>query len=171
LVHDDVSPVDAPRHAAVRPGIYLSRVPGIPRLDFRMEGVNTDPETPNSSQGIYLYREEIQVQGYTNKGNIMGDAIGREGKGGHVWLTYHMSPQELVQVSFRHQKDAKDFIPSGTTQNNFDIRVVKRVREYLEISGELQHEWWKAPIYQSGEQTDTVATFQLTLHPERKAVP
>lgn len=168
MVHDDVSPIDAPRHAGVRPGIYLSRVPGIPRLDFRVEGVNTDPETSRSNGGDYLYWETIQIQGYTNKGYIMGDAIGREGKGGQAWLTYHMSPQELVQLSFRQKKVAKDFIPSGTTQNSFDVRVVKRVREYLEISAELQHEWWKAPVYQPGEQSDTLAQFQLTLYPERK---
>jgi hypothetical protein len=79
-----------------------------------------------------------------------------------------MSPRELVQVSFRNQKDAKDFIPSGTTQNSFDIRAVKRVAERLEISADIQHEWWKAQVYQPGEQTDTVARFQLTLYPERK---
>jgi hypothetical protein len=168
MIHDDVSPVDAPRHAGVRPGIYLSRFPGIQRLDFRMEGVNTDPETSRSNRGTYLYWEGIQVQGYTNKGFIMGDSIGREGKGGQAWLTYHMSPRELVQVSFRNQKDAKDFIPSGTTQNSFDIRAVKRVAERLEISADIQHEWWKAQVYQPGEQTDTVATLQLTLYPERK---
>lgn len=171
LVHDDVSPVDAPRHAGVRPGIYLSRIPGIARLDLRMEGVNTDPETPNSSGGVYLYREQIQVQGYTNKGLIMGDAIGREGKGGQAWLTYHMSPRELVQVSFRHSKNAKDFIPSGTTQNSFDIRATKWIQDQLEISAEVQHEWWKAPVYQPGEQTDTVATFQITLYPEHNVAP
>jgi hypothetical protein len=171
LVHDDVSPIDAPRHAGVRPGIYLSRLPGISRLDFRMEGVNTDPETSRSDGGQYLYYEQIQVQGYTNKGYIMGDAIGREGKGGQAWLTYHMSPRELVQVSFQHKKDAKDFIPSGTTQNSFDIRAVKRVHDHVEIQAEVQHEWWKAPIYQPGEQTDTVATFQITLYPERETAP
>jgi hypothetical protein len=136
-----------------------------------MEGVNTDPETSRSNGGTYLYWEGIQVQGYTNKGSIMGDAIGREGKGGQAWLTYHLSPRELVQVSFRHKKDAKDFIPSGTTQNSFDIRVIKRLQDHLEISAEVQREWWKAPIYQAGGQGDTVATFQLTLLPERKAVP
>jgi len=171
MIHDDVSPVDAPRHAGVRPGIYLSRVPGIPRLDFRVEGVNTDPETSRSNGGTYLYWEGIQVQGYTNKGFIVGDAIGREGKGGQAWLTYHTSPRGLVQISFQHKKDAKDFIPSGTTQNSFDIRAVKRFHHDLEVSAELQHEWWKAPIYQPGEQTDTVATFQFTLYPERKAGP
>jgi Capsule assembly protein Wzi len=168
MIHDDVSPIDAPRHAGVRPGIYLSRAPGVPRLDFRMEGVNTDPETSRSNTGQYLYWEGIQVQGYTNKGSIMGDSIGREGKGGQAWLTYHLSPRELVQVSFRHQKDAKDFIPGGTTQNSFDLRAVKRLlHDRLELSGDLQHEWWKAPVYQPGEQTDTVARFQLTLYPER----
>jgi hypothetical protein len=32
-VHDDVSPIDAPRRASWRPGLYLSHVPGIPKLD------------------------------------------------------------------------------------------------------------------------------------------
>jgi hypothetical protein len=35
MIHDDVSPVDAPRHAAVRPGILPFAVPVLPRLDFR----------------------------------------------------------------------------------------------------------------------------------------
>jgi Capsule assembly protein Wzi len=166
MLHDDISPVDAPRHAAVRPGLYLSRVPGIPRLDFRVEGVNTDPETNNSMGGLYMYHEQIQAQGYTNKGLIMGDSIGREAKGGQAWTTYHLSPREMVQLSFRHAKVAKDFIPSGTTQNSFDVRVVKRIRDNLELLGEVQHEWWKAPIYQAGPQNDTVATFQITLYPE-----
>lgn len=74
----------------------------------------------------------------------------------------------MVQTSFRHSKVADDFIPSGTTQNSFDLRVVKRIQDHLELSGELQHEWWKAPVYQTGEQTDTVVTFQLTVYPEHK---
>jgi hypothetical protein len=171
MIHDDVNPIDAPRHAGVRPGLFLSRFPGIPRLDLRFEGVNTDPETSRSAGGSYLYTEFIQVQGYTNKGYIMGDAIGREGQGGQAWLTYHLSPREMVQTSFRHSKVADDFIPSGTTQNSFDVRVVKRIHDYMELSAEVQHEWWKAPIYQPSEQTDTVATFQVTLYSERKTAP
>ena len=162
LVHDDVSPADAPRHAGVRPGIYLSEVPKIPRLDLRVEGVNTDPPVARSVQGGYLYTEYIQVQGYTNKGFIMGDAFGREGKGGQAWATYHLSPQEQVQVSFRNAKVAKDFVPLGTTQNSIDLRVVKRLRPDVELNADLQHEWWKAPVYQSNRQSDTSITFRLT---------
>lgn len=171
LVHDDVSPIDAPRHAGVRPGVYLSAFPGISKLDFRFEGVDTDPATSRSTGGSYLYTENIQLQGYTNKGFIIGDAIGRQAKGAQAWLTYHLSPLEMVQTSFRHTKVARDFIPSGTTQNSFDVRVVKRLHYRFEISAEVQHEWWKAPVYQSGQRTDTVATFQLTVHPERQTRP
>ena len=171
LVHDDVSPIDAPRHAGVRPGIYLSAFPRIPRLDFRFEGVDTDPATSRSSGGAYLYTEGIQIQGYTNKGFIMGDAIGRQGKGGEAWLTYHLSPMEMVQASFRHTKVARDFIPSGTTQNSFDVHVIERLNKDLELSAEVQREWWKAPIYQPGQQSNTIFTFQFTLYPERKPAP
>jgi hypothetical protein len=170
LVHDDVSPIDAPRHAGVRPGLYLSEVPGIPRLDLRVEGVNTDPPVVRSSAGGYLYAEGIQLQGYTNQGYIMGDAFGREGKGGQAWLTYHLSPREMIQVSFQHKKNAKDFIPSGTTQNSFDLRLVKRLRRQWEMSADIQQEWWKAPVYQSGRQSDTAATFKITWFPPTPAM-
>jgi hypothetical protein len=172
LVHDDVSPIDAPRHAGVRPGIYVSQVPWFPRLDVRVEGVSTDPKSSHAvTPGNYLYWENVQVQGYTNKGFILGDAQGRQGKGGQAWLTYHLSPREIVQASYRNVKVDQYFIPSGTTQNSFDIRVVKRFHDRLELSANLQQEWWKAPIYQAGEQSDTVVTFQLTLSPEHPAAP
>ena len=168
LVHDDVSPISAPRRAGVRPGIYLSRLPGLEKVDFRVEGVNTDPPTSRSTQGQFLYAENQQPQGYTNKGFIMGDAIGREGKGGQAWLTYHLSPAEMVQLSFRHAKNAKDFVPLGTTQNSFDVHVVKRFRQQIELSADVQQEWWKAPVYKLGPQSDTVATFQISVLPRAR---
>jgi len=51
LVHDDVSPISAPRRSAVNPGIYLTHFPGLPKLDFRAEAVYTDPPTPDSKGG------------------------------------------------------------------------------------------------------------------------
>jgi Capsule assembly protein Wzi len=84
----------APRRAAIRPGIYLSHFPGLAPLDFRVEAVSTDPPTSRSNGGQFLYAEEVQKEGYTNKGYILGDPIGRESKGGQAWLTYHLSPRE-----------------------------------------------------------------------------
>ncbi len=58
-----------------------------------------------------MYTEVVQRNGYTSNGLLMGDWIGREGKGGQAWLTYHLSPREWLQVSYRSAKAAKDFIP------------------------------------------------------------
>ena len=52
IIHDDVSPVAAPRHAAINPGIYISHFPGAPKLDFRAEAVSTDPPTSHSMEAV-----------------------------------------------------------------------------------------------------------------------
>jgi hypothetical protein len=51
LSDDDPSPIDAPRRAGISPGIYLSRVPGISKLDLRVEAVNTNTPTSRSMEG------------------------------------------------------------------------------------------------------------------------
>jgi hypothetical protein len=166
--HDTVNPLFKPLHGCFRPGIYLSHFPGIPKLDLRVEAADTDSSYPSSIGGRYQYWETIQRQGYTNQGQLFGDWIGREDKGGQGWITYHLSGNEFVQVSVRNQKAAKDFIPGGTTLNDVNFQAVKRIGKDLEINGNFTYERWKAPIYMPGQQTVTSTTIQLTWFPERK---
>lgn len=53
LSDDDPSPIDAPRRAGISPGIFLSHVPGLQKLDLRVEGTYTD--TPSSSGGATTF--------------------------------------------------------------------------------------------------------------------
>lgn len=182
LVHDDVSPVSAPRRSGVHPGIYLARFPRFEHLDLRVEGASTEPVSHSSqyqpgtggapgtppspiNQGRFLYWEDVQRQGPTNKGFLVGDWVGREGKGGQAWLTYHLSPREEIQFEYRNAKAAKVFIPGGTTQNDFAVDVCKRIINDIEVRGRVQYESWKAPIYEQGAQSDTAAIFQITWFP------
>ena len=167
-VHDDISPIDAPRRASWRPGLYLSRVPGIPKLDLRFEAAMTDPRINRSTGGLFMYWEYIEKQGYTNQGQLFGDWIGREDKGGQAWITYHLSGNEWLQVAARNQKADKDFIPGGTTINDIGFQAVKRIRKDLEVNGSFTFEQWKAPIYLLGEQNVTTTNIQVTWFPERK---
>lgn len=182
IAHDDVTPISAPRRAAYRTGIYLSQIPGLRKMDFRVEAVSTDPGVRPSHGGGFNYFEIVQLQGYTNKGDIMGDWIGREAKGGQAWITYHLSADEMVQVEYLNKKTPKDFIPGaydpqtntygpgGTTQNQFKVNVVKRLlHDQLEVNGWFQHEGWKAPIYLPGLQTNNAFAVQVTLFPELKS--
>ena len=116
-----------------------------------------------------MYYESIQKQGYTNKGQLFGDWIGREDKGGQGWITYHLSGNEWLQVGVRNQKAAKDFIPRRHHPvNDINFQVVKRIGKNFEVNGNFAYEHWKAPIYLSGQQTVTTTTIQLTWFPEGK---
>jgi hypothetical protein len=168
-VHDDISPIDAPRRASWRPGVYISHFPGVEKMDLRVEGVTTDPPVSSSNKGRFMYWEVVQEQGYTNAGQLFGDWIGREGKGGQAWLTYHLSGNEWIQAGFRNQKVAKDFIPGGTTFNDISFQFVKRLSRDLEFNGTFELAHWKAPIYLPGDQTTTTTAVKITWFPHRKA--
>ena len=175
--HDDVFPVSAPRRAGWRPGIYFTQIPYVPKLDFRVEAAYTDYVTTRSVHGQGVYFETIQRQGYTNKGFIMGDWIGREAKGGQAWLTYHLSGNESIAVQYLRKKNAKDFIYSGlgannreinggTTQDIFRVDLIKRLSRDVELNAWFQREQWKAPIWKPGQQGSTTAAFQVTWYPQ-----
>jgi hypothetical protein len=173
LVHDDVSPVSAPRRAGVHPGIYLAQFPGLHQLDLRVEGASTAPVSHASASGVpinhgqFLYWEVIQRQGPTNEG-FLPDWVGRQGKGGQAWLTYHLSPQEDIQFSYRNAKDDKVFVAGGTTQNDFEGEIRKRIGKDIEARAWVQYESWKAPIYKTGAQSDTTVSAQVTWFPREK---
>ncbi len=165
LVHDDVSPVSAPRRSGVHPGLYLARFPGLEHFDLRVEGASTDTPSASIQSGQFLYWEDVQRQGPTNKGFLVGDWVGRQGKGGEAWLTYHLSPREELQFEYRRAKAAPAFIPGGTTQNDYAVEARKRVLGTLEIRARVQYEGWKAPIYMTGPQSDTNAELEITWLP------
>jgi hypothetical protein len=167
--HDDVTPVSAPRRAGIRPGLYLSHFPGAPHLDLRVEAASTDPPTRASTRGNFMYWEIVQRQGYTNKGNIFGDWIGREAKGGQAWLNWHLSGDEWIQLYYRNQKAAFNFLSGGTTVHDGRVEVVKRLTRDLEADLWVQYESWKAPglTISNARKTNTSTMFQLTWYPRR----
>ena len=177
ITHDDVFPISAPRRAGWRPGLYFTQLPYAPKLDFRVEGVYTDYVTSRSNNGQGNYFETIQRQGYTNKGFLMGDWIGREAKGGQAWFTYHLSGNESIAVQYLRKKNSKDFIYSGLDHNNREINggttqdivrvdLVKRLTRDVELNAWFQKEQWKAPIWKQGQQGSTTAAFQVTWYPQ-----
>lgn len=171
IAHDDVTPISAPRRAAYRPGVYISQLPHLPKVDLRFEAASTDTSTLRSQGGQFNYFETIQRQGYTNKGFIMGDWIGREAKGGNAWLTYHISSDEWVQLEYMNKKTPKDFIPMGTTQNQFTVDVVKNIHRAVQLNAWMQYERWKAPIWKTGQQNDVVVAAQIKFFPKLHASP
>ena len=165
IVHDDVSPISAPQRAGFNPGIYFARVPGIPKLDFRAEAVYTDPPTSASTGGRFIYWEFIFRDVYLNDRSLMGSWIGREGKGYQTWTTYHFTPRSSIQVATRNSKIAKDFIPGGSTQWDWNVSGDLWLHKNFEIKPFLQYETWLIPTLAPTRQRDFTSSVQITWWP------
>jgi membrane-associated phospholipid phosphatase len=165
---DDPSPIDAPRRAAVNTGLFLPRVPGINKLELRLEAGYTDTATSRSEGGKFYYWELFYYHDlYTNKGNIMGSWIGREGAGYQAFSTYRFSAKNSLQFAYRHARVDGDFVPGGVSQNDGSFKLDWWVRHDLSVSTFLQYEKWSAPILASGPQSDWTSTVEVTFWPRQ----
>ncbi len=123
-----------------RPGIYLTRLPGIPKLDLHVEMAST--ESPGffnfggPNRGNLNYWNQTYRDGYTNEGNLIGDTVGRMGRTIQGWLTYWLSPNNNFQFSYKGNSVSANFIPGGGDWQGLcttgaDIHAVWRVHEEL----------------------------------------
>lgn len=163
LVVDEISPIGSTR-ATVNPGIYMPQFPKVPRLELRAEGLH-EPLTSEFAPGFVYYGLRRFRSGYTNDGNLMGNWIGRAGRGGQGWLTYSFSPRTRFQLGYRLQEVSADFIGGGRDAD-YSARGDLLLWHNLEFSGFLQYEQWRFPILSPTGQSDVTASFQFTFYPK-----
>jgi hypothetical protein len=164
LSDDDPSPLAAPRRAGISPGIYLSRIPGLQKLDLRVEAVNTDTVS-SSVGGHFIYFDSFYHDLYTNKNNIIGDWIGRQGQGIQAQSTYWFGPRNTLQFGYRHAKVSNSFIPDGETVNDGSAKLDWWMRHDLSVSASVQYEKWLAPLLAPTAQTNWTSSFGITYWP------
>jgi hypothetical protein len=165
---DDSSPIAAPRRAAVNTGLFMPRLPGINKMDLRVEAGYTDTTTSRSVGGKFYYWELFYYHNlYTNKDNILGSWLGREGVGYQASSTYHLSARNGLRFSYRRTQVDGDFVPGGIVQNDGSVKLDWWVRHDVSLSTYLQYEKWNAPILAAGPQTNWTSTVELTFWPRR----
>ena len=163
---DDRNPWLAWNKTALTSGLYLARIPGIPKLDFRVEGVYTDPPGGGiRTEHGFFYDNDRYRSGYTNEGNLIGSWIGREGQGAQAWTTYWFNPKSNIQLNFRHQSVSPNFVPAGGALTDFGISTDYRLRSNLALSAWVQYERWRFPVIQSNAGTDVTTALQITYEP------
>jgi hypothetical protein len=166
LSDDDPSPLAAPRRAAISPGIYLSHVPGLPRLDFRAEAPYTDSPSQIGRGGQFIYWNTNYHDSHTNAGSIMGGWVGREGRGLQLSSTYWLSAQNTIQAGYRHSSVSSDFVPQGGTMDDVTFRGSFRLRPDLSLDSVFQVEHWNYPLLAPGRQTNVSTSIQFTYQPK-----
>ena len=168
FVEDEISPIGYPRRAAHNPGLYLSHVPGLPHLDMRVEAAYTNlPGLIQPPQGGgFFYWNVRYLDGYTNKGNILGNAtVGRQGIALRAESTYWVSSDKTIQFGYRSNIADSAFLDGGNLRDFF-LHSEWSFSRHVSLSSFLQYEYWNFPLLSAGKkQNDFTASFQLTYWP------
>ncbi len=168
MVIDEYSPLGSSR-PSLNPGIYLPQIPKIHKLDFRVEGLATDLPTMHFNVGA-VYSDSRYHSGYTNAGMLMGNWIGRMGRGEQGWATYWFSARSKLQARYRQQDVNRVFLEGGHLQD-FSVRSEITLRPDLGFSASLQYEKWRFPLLAALPQRNLTSTIQLTWWPVRGKKP
>ena len=175
---DDILPIENPARNPWHPGIYITRFPGIPKLDFHIEGVSTespcaliDPGNHGcgGNQGKYTYWNQSYRDGETNNGRLIGNSVGRDGRTIQAWFTYWLSPRDTVQFTYKHSTVAQDFIPGGGAWQDYSIRNEVHLRSGFYVKTQLQYEHISSyPVLFNGPQRNFTAVAEIGFTPEER---
>jgi hypothetical protein len=161
LVVDEYSPIGSSR-ASLSPGIYMPQIPRIPKLQLRVEGV-LEALTHEFSPG-FVYSDSRYLSGYTNDGDLLGNWIGRAGRGGQGWATYSFSARDSLQLSYRAQKVSHRFLEGGSL-NDFSVNWSHSFGSQLSLTALAQYENWRFPLLRPDRQNNFTSSLQLTYWP------
>jgi membrane-associated phospholipid phosphatase len=164
--HDTFSPLVGPDVAAWLGGIYIPRVPAIPKMDFRAEGVYTDPPIGGNVGSGFFYYNQTWINGFTNYRNLMGNWVGREGQGVQAWTSYWFTPRNKLEFEFRHLKVSHEFVPNGGTLTDGGVHADFWVRSNFSVSASVQYEAWNYPVISPTKQSNVTTSVQLTFWPK-----
>ena len=160
---DEVSPIPYIRKSAFQGGLYLAKLPGVPKLDLRLEGGSTSPV--NGYCSACFYSNAQYVSGYNNDGRLIGTWIGRAAQGELVRTDYWLSPRKKIGLELRHRKIDRQYLPQGGTQNDIGVNADIFTGAGFRFSGNVQYERWQIPLLASTRQSNVAVSFQLGFWP------
>jgi hypothetical protein len=150
------------RRNASQAGLYVAKVPGVSKLDLRVEGGYTNPI---AFCGICIYTNAQYNSGYTNDGRLMGTWIGRSAQGEQVRANYWLSARSKIGLELRHRKLDPGYIPEGGTQNDVAVNADILTSRGFRVTANMQYERWQIPFLATNRQSDVAASVQFSFWP------
>ena len=162
FTEDEFSPISFPRKSSFRAGLYMPQLPKLPNVDLRVEGIYTD--IPNLGAPGVEYFNTHYLSGYTNYGQIIGNAIGREGRGLNAWTTYRFGALNNVQLHYRNQHVNPEFLLGGYLQD-FGVSGTVAKAGSIVFDGAIQYEHWHFPLLATNSKSNLSVNLQISYRP------
>ena len=163
LADDDPNPLDNPRRAAWAPGLYISQLPGLRKLDLRFETYSTWLYAKDHGGG-FIYWNDVYHDAYTNNGVLLGSWIGRDARAYTASSTYWFSARNKIGATYRQIKSGPNFLPGGGTQTDGSINAEWQLRPGWQMNALLQFERYFVPIL-GPPRHNLTAGLQFTFFP------
>jgi hypothetical protein len=162
---DEISPLGYPQQSAHNAGFYMPQLPKLPKLDFRVEAAYTNVQDfLQPVGGGFFYWNTRYLDGYTNQGNIMGNAtVGRQGIAYRGASTYWFAPDKTVRFGYRSEEADSDFLKGGHLKD-FYVQSEWNFNKGVSLSSFMQYESWNWPLL-GNKKSDFTASLQLTYWP------
>jgi hypothetical protein len=162
---DDPSPIDAPRRAVWSPGIYFARLPFLPHMDLRVEAVSSTGLATNFGGQHYFINNQY-LDGNTNKGFLLGNAVGRDGRAIEGRTGYWFSARTRLELGYRQNKIGNDYLPNGGTITDGFVNGSYAFNSHWQAQIFTQYERFLIPSYMNGSQHNTSGWLQIAWTPE-----
>jgi hypothetical protein len=142
-------------------------------MDFHVEATSTESpgfiSTGVGNTGNLNYWNSKYHDGYTNNGNVLGNTVGRDGRAIQCWLTYWISPENTVRLTYKHSSVSPDFIPGGGAWQDYGIDNEIRLRAGFYVKSRVQYERIsRFPILFLHAERNVAAIVEMGYSPSRK---
>jgi membrane-associated phospholipid phosphatase len=162
---DDPNPISAPRRAVWNPGIYFARLPWLPHMDLRVEAVSSQGLATDFG-GQHYFMNNQYLDSNTQKGYLLGNAIGRDARAIEGRTGYWFSSRTRVEAGYRQNKGSNLFLPDGATITDGFINGSYAINRHWTAQVFTQYERFFVPSYLPGPQHNTSGWLQITWNPE-----
>ena len=161
---DDPSPIDAPRRAVWNPGIYFARLPWLPHMDLRVEAVSSTGLASDFG-GTHFFINNQYLDSNTNKGFLLGNAIGRDSRAIEARSGYWLSARSHVEAGYRQNKGGTLFLPGGSTITDGFLNATYAISPHWQAQLFSQYERFLIPAYLPGSHHNTSGWFEIIWTP------
>ena len=162
---DELNPIDAPRRVVWNPGIYLARLPYLPHMDFRLEASSSE-ELSQDEGGSRFFINNQYRDSNTNKGFLLGNAIGRDARAEEGRFGYWVSPRTRFEAAYRQTKGGLLFLPHGATISDAFVNGSYAINDVWSAQVFAQYERYLIPSYQVGDHHNESGWLQITWNPK-----
>jgi Capsule assembly protein Wzi len=162
---DDPSPIDAPRRAFWNPGIYLARLPWLPHMDLRVEAASSEILFKDFGGQHFLWNGQY-LDANTNKGFLLGNAVGRDGRAIEARSGYWFSSRTRIEAGYRQNKGGTLFLPGGSTITDGFVNASYGISRHWQVQFFTQYERFLIPAYLAGAHHNTGGWIDITWNPE-----